>query len=132
MFVRSLARLSSGASGLLAISSRNVPRTIFAVSSVRPLLVTALSCVWQRRPLCKPGQRRFLSTDAAKPPESPSQQYRDVLQQLLVINRDRKVKFGVENTQELLKVLGPAWQPSQFKTVHVAGTNGDLPFRFAA
>jgi folylpolyglutamate synthase/dihydropteroate synthase len=49
-------------------------------------------------------------------------EYGRVLQKLLVINRDRKVKFGVENTLALIERL-PAYAPA-FPAVHVAGTNG--------
>lgn len=64
--------------------------------------------------------RTFGSSAESRPANET--EYGRVLQKLLVINRDRKVKFGIENTLSLMERL-PAYAPS-FPAIHVAGTNG--------
>ena len=64
--------------------------------------------------------RTYLSP---KKPSMSSPLYRELLKKLLVINRERRVRFGIETTQELLDKLGRKFS-CDFPIVHVAGSNG--------
>lgn len=51
-------------------------------------------------------------------------EYAELLQKLLTINVNRKVRMGVENTAKLQELLGDAYTDDSFRVLHVGGTNG--------
>jgi dihydrofolate synthase/folylpolyglutamate synthase len=50
--------------------------------------------------------------------------YASLLNKLLTINSERKVRMGIQTTQRLLEALGPQWNLDCIPVIHVAGSNG--------
>lgn len=51
-------------------------------------------------------------------------EYPSLLDQLLHINRNRKINLGIENTAALQKVVEPLYTDRDYRVIHVTGTNG--------